>query len=66
MLLKGRLALLMVLLESKFYGEYLTTEKNGQAILFVKLQKLPICFIEYCASVLQGFVNGIRKIWVKT
>ena len=39
MLLKGKLAVLMVKVDPKLYQKYITTNKKGEAMLYVRLSK---------------------------
>jgi hypothetical protein len=61
MVFKGRLAELMVQIVPNLYRKYITVDKKGTAILYVKMQKSPVWTSEECLAFLQEACSRSRK-----
>ena len=63
MVLKGDLADMMVQIAPKTYRKYITTDKKGTRILYVKLQKSTVRTNTSEPALLQETEKGTQGIW---
>ena len=61
MLLRGRLAELMVQVDPQIYQKYVIYDKNNQALLYVKLSKAIYGLFKSAHLFCKKFVNGLQN-----
>jgi hypothetical protein len=65
MILKGRLAELMVQVVPNLYRKYISVDKKGMAILYIKMQKATYMLLRSALLLYKKLVADLERIGVK-